>query len=214
MQLSAPRWVAARGLSWFQSALTGGIALGAWFWGQVTADWGLPVALLVSGVSLMLTPLIGVLLPMPRVSRADVEAVELRNQPEVVLPITARSGPIVIEIDYHVDPQRARQFYEVMLKVQGVRLRNGAFDWSLSRDIAAPDLWTERYHCPTWGDYLHQRSRFTQADRDLQLRADGFHAPGPGPRVRRRLERQAIAILRQHRALGRLDGHLRQRGLL
>ena len=153
------------------------------------------VALLVSGVSLMLTPLIGVLLPMPRVSRADVEAVELRNQPEVVLPITARSGPIVIEIDYHVDPQRARQFYEVMLKVQGIRLRNGAFDWSLSRDIATPDLWTERYHCPTWGDYLRQRSRFTQGDRELQLQADGFHAPGPGSRVRRRLERPFVAAV-------------------
>ena len=189
VQLSAPRWVAARALSWFQSALTGGIALGAWFWGMVTADWGLQAALIASGVVLMLTPLIGLLAPLPPLTPASVEPFELANEPEVALAITPRSGPIVIEIEYRVDPERAREFYQVMQQLQGMRLRNGAFEWSLARDIADAELWTERYHCPTWGDYLRQRSRFTQGDRDLQLKADSFHTPGAGPRVRRRLER-------------------------
>lgn len=189
VQLSAPRWVAARALSWFQSALTGGIALGAWFWGQVTADWGLQAALIVSGIVLVLTPLIGLLSPMPPLTAASNEPFEINNEPEVALAITQRSGPIVLEIEYRVDPERARDFYQVMQELQAMRLRNGAFDWSLARDIADAELWTERYHCPTWGDYLRQRSRFTQADRDLQLKADSFHTPGAGPRVRRRLER-------------------------
>ena len=34
VQLSVPRWVAARALSWFQASLTGGIAVGAWIWGR------------------------------------------------------------------------------------------------------------------------------------------------------------------------------------
>jgi hypothetical protein len=126
---------------------------------------------------------------MPPVSTADVEMVEIANEPEVGLALTARSGPIVIEIDYRVNPDTARQFYDVMLKMQRTRLRNGAFDWSLSRDIADPELWTERYHCPTWADYLRLRSRFTHADRELQAMADAFHIAGSGARVRRRLER-------------------------
>lgn len=189
VQLSAPRWVAARALSWFQSALTGGIALGAWIWGLLTAEWGLQGTLMASGLMLALTPLIGRLWPMPPLKPAGTEPFEISNEPEVALPITARSGPIVIEIEYRVDPGQARQFYQVMQELQGMRLRNGAFDWSLARDIADAELWTERYHCPTWGDYLRQRSRFTQADRDLQLKADSFHTPGSGPRVHRRLER-------------------------
>lgn len=193
VQLSTPRWVAARALSWFQSALTGGIAFGAWLWGHVTADSGLSVALIASGVTLLLTPVIGLFFPMPRISREDVVSVELANEPEVALQITARSGPIVIEIDYRVDSARARQFYDVMLKVQRARLRNGAYEWSLSRDIANPDLWTERYHCPTWGDYLRQRTRYTQSDQELQARVNEFHLgfepPATGVRVRRRLER-------------------------
>ncbi|GFE90676.1 MFS transporter [Steroidobacter agaridevorans] len=189
VQLSAPRWVTARAIAWFQASLTGGIAIGAWIWGVVASDWDVSNALIASGITLLLTPLIGLLLPMPPISTADVEMVELANEPEVALALTARSGPIVIEIDYRVNPDAARQFYDVMLKMQRTRLRNGAFDWSLSRDIADPELWTERYHCPTWADYLRLRSRFTHADRELQTLADAYHIAGPGHRVRRRLER-------------------------
>jgi hypothetical protein len=189
VQLSAPRWVTARAIAWFQASLTGGIAIGAWVWGMAASDWGVSNALIASGITLLLTPLIGLALPMPPVSTADVEMVEIANEPEVGLALTARSGPIVIEIDYRVNPDTARQFYDVMLKMQRTRLRNGAFDWSLSRDIADPELWTERYHCPTWADYLRLRSRFTHADRELQAMADAFHIAGSGARVRRRLER-------------------------
>ncbi|HSW14431.1 MAG TPA: MFS transporter [Solimonas sp.] len=207
LQLSAPRWVAARALSWFQSALTGGIALGAWFWGYMTAEMGLGPAFMISGAVVILTPLIGLLLPMPRVSQEDIEPVELAHQPDVKLALTARSGPIVIELEYRVEQDNARQFYEIMLKLQRTRLRNGAFDWSLSRDIGDPELWTERYHCPTWGDYLRQRSRFTQADRELQLLADGFHTPGTGSRVRRRLERPFGSVRWQADSLGPSGDH-------
>ena len=189
VQLSAPRWVTARAIAWFQASLTGGIAIGAWVWGVVASDWGVSKARIASGIPWLLTPLIGLLLPMPPVSTADVVMVELANEPEVALALTARSGPIVIEIDYRVSPDAARQFYDVMLRMQRTRLRNGAFDWSLSRDIADPELWTERYHCPTWADYLRLRSRFTHADRELQALADAYHIAGPGHRVRRRLER-------------------------
>lgn len=189
VQLSAPRWVTARALSLFNASLTGGIALGAWLWGQAAGEWGVGGALVASGVLLILTLLIGFVLPMPAVSLAEVELVDIGYEPEVELAITARSGPIVIEIDYRVDPAEARQFYEAMLKLQRVRLGNGGFDWSISRDIADPALWTERYHLPTWGDYLRLRSRFTQADRELQARADAFHVPDAAVRVRRRLER-------------------------
>jgi MFS family permease len=189
VQLSAPRWVTARAISLFQSSLTGGIAFGAWMWGRVAVEWGVGGALIISGVVLVLTPLIGFFLPMPRVSQSEVEMVEVAHEPEVALAITVRSGPIAVEIDYNVEPDHARQFYDVMLKLEHARLRNGGFDWSLSRDIANLSLWTERFHCPTWGDYLRQRSRLTKLDLELQALADSFHTAGSGRRVRRRLER-------------------------
>jgi hypothetical protein len=133
---------------------------------------------------------VGLLLPMPGVSLDEVAIVDISYEPEVALALTSRSGPIIIEVDYQVDPDKAREFYRVMLKLQHARLRNGGFEWSLSRDIADVCLWTERYHFPTWADYLRQLSRFTHSDKEQQLAADAFHAGGHEPRrIRRRLER-------------------------
>ncbi len=189
VQLSVPRWVAGRALAGFQASLTGGIALGAGMWGHVTAQRGIEIAFLASGVALILTPLIGLLMPLRQNSPAGVEMIDIGHEPEVALAITARSGPIAIEIDYRVNPAEARQFYDVMLKLQRARQRNGAFEWSLARDLSDPELWTERYHLPTWLDYSRLRSRFTHADRALQEAADAFSSSRADRRVRRRLER-------------------------
>ena len=189
VQLSAPRWVTARALAWYQSSLTGGIALGAWLWGLAAGEWGLGIAFLISGVTLALSTVLGFLMPIPDSLLSEVETVQLRNELDVGLPLTARSGPVVIEIDYNVATDDARAFYEVMLRVQRALLRNGGHEWSISRDIADPTLWTERYHFLTWGDYIRQRARFTQADHDLQIEANTFHQGGAGLAVRRRLER-------------------------
>src|SRR5947209_8374336 len=188
VQLSAPRWVAGRSLAAFQAAIAGGIAIGSWGWGRLTDAAGVETALLVSAALMFASPLLGRWLKMPPVD-ARTEAAELLADPEVRLPLTGRSGPLVVEIEYRVDQENARAFHNVMQEVQLSRQRNGAYGWSIARDIADPELWTERYHCPTWLDYLRQRNRATQSERALHQRAIDFHL-GPEPiRVRRMLER-------------------------
>jgi len=189
VQLSVPRWIAGRALASFQASLTGGVGVGAWLWGHVASERSIEFAFIASGITLILTPLIALLMPIRHMSASEVEMVDLGEDPEVALAITPRSGPIVIEIDYRVDPNDARQFYDVMLKLQRARQRNGAFEWSLARDLADLALWTERYHLPTWLDYCRLRSRFTHADRALQEAADAFNQARTERRVRRRLER-------------------------
>jgi MFS family permease len=189
VQLAVPRWVAGRVLAVFQAAVAGGIAIGGVLWGNVAKSEGVAAALFASGVAMLASPLLGLWLKMPRAQLAAEEAREVLAEPEVALAINSRSGPIVIEIDYRVDPAKAREFYQACLDIQLARQRNGAYDWSISRDIADPELWTERFHCPTWLDYLRQRSRLTQAERDLQQVVRDFHL-GPEPvRIRRLLDR-------------------------
>ncbi len=188
VQLSAPRWVAGRSLAAFQASIAGGIAIGSWGWGRLTDAAGVETALLVSAGLMLVSPLLGLWLPMPRVGARNEDA-EVLADPEVQLALTGRSGPLVVEIEYRIDQESARAFHNVMQEVQLSRQRNGAYGWSIARDIADPELWTERYHCPTWFDYLRQRNRSTQSERALHQRAIGFHL-GPDPvRVRRMLER-------------------------
>ena len=188
VQFSAPRWVAGRSLAAFQAAISGGIALGSWGWGRLTDAAGVEIALLVSAALMLLSPLLGLFLRMPRVGARNEDA-EVLADPEVRLSLTGRSGPLVVEIEYRVDQDNARAFHNVMQDVQLSRQRNGAYGWSIARDIADPELWTERYHCPTWFDYLRQRNRPTLSERALHQRAMDFHL-GPDPvRIRRMLER-------------------------
>ncbi|MBV8106616.1 MAG: MFS transporter [Hyphomicrobiales bacterium] len=194
VQLAAPRWVAGRALAAYQAAISGGIALGSWVWGSTASVIGVEGTLLISGAALLVSPLLGLWMRMPTVSGPNELSLDVLADPEVRLSLTPRSGPIVMEIEYRVDPAKARLFYAVMQHVQLSRQRNGAYGWSIARDIADPELWTERYHCPTWQDYLRQRSRSTASERALHLRANEFHI-GPEPiRIRRMLERPVGSV--------------------
>jgi predicted MFS family arabinose efflux permease len=189
VQLSAPRWVAGRSVAAFQASISGGIAIGSWGWGRLTDSVGVEMTLLSAAGLMLLSTLLGLWLRMPPVGARNEAASELLADPEVRLSLTGRSGPLVVEIEYRVARDNARAFHNVMLEVQRSRQRNGAYGWSIARDIADPELWTERYHCPTWTDFLHQRNRATQSERQLYLQAVHFHI-GPEPvRVRRMLER-------------------------
>ncbi|MCO5793817.1 MAG: MFS transporter [Blastomonas sp.] len=189
VQVGAPRWVTARALSLFSAALTGGIAIGAAMWGVIASHTSIEFAMVASGGGLLALPLLMILFPLPRDIAAASEMAEMQADPEVGLEITMRSGPIVIAIDYAVEPDDARAFYRSMLDLQRVRLRNGGFNWSLSRDIADERLWTERFQFPTWGDFLRTRDRYTQADLRAQTRADAYLVTGFVKQVRRQLER-------------------------
>ena len=189
VQLSSPRWVAARALSLYSSALTGGVAFGAILWGRVAANSSVQTAFIASAAAVGSTLLLGWLMPLAQTQDEHTDMVQIGADPEVGLDLTMRSGPVVIEVEYDVDPDLAREFYAAMTRMERVRRRIGGFDWSIARDIANPALWIERYHCPTWGDYLRMRDHYTKAEHEVQKVVDEFNRSAQGRRVRRSLVR-------------------------
>lgn len=179
---------AGRSIAAYQAAISGGIAVGSWGWGRLTDAAGVEIALLVSAALMLLSPLLGLWLRMPRSSESG-EDIEALADPDVRLALNERSGPLVVEIEYRVPQENARAFYNKMQHVQLSRKRNGAYGWSLARDIADPELWTKRYHCPTWLDYLRQRNRSTRPERELDQQAIAFDNGSEPVRIRRMLER-------------------------
>jgi MFS family permease len=194
VQISAPRWVAARTLAMYQAGVATGVALGGWGWGILANDHGVDRALLASAAVLIVSTLLSRWMRLPAAGRLNATGADMLSDPNVRMPLTPRSGPIVVEIEYRVEPTRARLFYAVIQRVRSSRMRNGAYGWSIARDIEDPELWIERYHCPTWHDYLRQRNRPTQVERDLHARALEFHI-GPEPvRIHRMLERPVGSV--------------------
>lgn len=189
IQLSAPRWVAGRALAMFQAAIAGGVAMGSFAWGSLAGAQSVGLALALSGVALAASPILGIWLRLPLISNDVPQPANELVDPDVALAVTSRSGPVVIMIEYRIPLNDARAFYNAVVRGQLARQRNGAYGWSISRDMADPGLWIERFHVPTWLDYLRHRNRPTQAERDLMQSAWAFHS-GPDPvLVRRMLER-------------------------
>jgi hypothetical protein len=172
----------------FRAAIAGGIAGGSWVWGHLATAIGLDLSLLASGASLAISALVGIWLRMPD-AQAATSTVEPTHEPEVNLPITGRSGPIVIEIDYRVHEDDAASFHAAMQEIQSIRQRNGAYGWSLARDIAHPDHWCERFRCPTWDDYVRLRRSATESERGIEEEIRSRHVDMDAIRVRRLLER-------------------------
>jgi hypothetical protein len=139
------RWMTARALSLFFSGLAGGLAYGAGMWGTVAGHLSVEQAMVASGGMMLAFPLASFILPLPAApSQADVELVVFGNEPDVGMAITLRSGPVSIEIDYDVAPDRARDFYEEIRKLLLTRLRNGRFCWSICLDTADAALSAQR----------------------------------------------------------------------
>ncbi|HWW65799.1 MAG TPA: MFS transporter [Sphingomonadaceae bacterium] len=65
-QLWSPRAIVGRVTAIVSSVTFGGIALGSWLWGHVASGHGIQMTIAASGALMVVLPLIGLWLPMPR----------------------------------------------------------------------------------------------------------------------------------------------------
>ncbi|SNS16265.1 Predicted arabinose efflux permease, MFS family [Sphingomonas laterariae] len=190
VQMAAPRWVVARALALYQMAAFGGMAIGAWWFGELAEDHGVRLALIVAGALQGLGLLIGLRLPLPQVEHLNLDPVDRWKEPETAVPIQPSSGPIVVTIEYRIGPGQVVEFLTEMNERRRVRIRDGARNWTLARDLADPELWIERYNVPTWLDYVRHQQRRTHADTANFDRIRALHRGDAKPMVHRMIERQ------------------------
>ena len=192
VQLSTPRWVVGRALSLYQTLTFGGIALGSWLWGSLAEDYGLTYSLLCSCVLMLLGVIVGFKLTMPAFASLNLDPLNRFVEPNLLLDVKPRSGPIAILVDYEIDDADLAEFMTIMVERRRIRLRDGAQNWTLMRDLENPGIWTEIYHVPTWVEYVRHNQRRTQADAESWDSILKLHRGATRPRVHRMIERQAI----------------------
>ncbi|MCH8686739.1 MFS transporter [Pedomonas mirosovicensis] len=194
VQMSSPRWVVARALAVYQTVTFGGMAIGSWLWGHFAEQVGLADAMVASGIAVLASAALGLWRRLPQMETLDLTPVYRDALPTPKVELDLRSGPVVLQIEYRVDPGDAMAFLAVMDERRRIRQRNGARGWSLMQDLTQPELWIERYHSATWGEHLHQRARITVADREVDRRVLAFHRGEEPPRIHRLLERPPGAL--------------------
>jgi MFS family permease len=207
VQLSTPRWVVGRALSLYQTTTFGGMAGGSWVWGTLADTHGAPTSLYVSAGVMILGAAIGLRYALPQFEALDLAPLNRFSEPNLPLDLKPRSGPIVVLIDYEIDEADIPAFLTAMTERRRIRIRDGAGQWALMRDLENPTLWTETYHVPTWVEYVRHNQRRTQADAENGERLRRLHRGSEGPRVHRMIERQTILPHDYERYKQQMDMH-------
>lgn len=192
VQLSTPRWVVGRALSFYQTTTFGGIAVGSWIWGVSADAFGASVALSLASLATLVGALVGFRIPVPQFADINLDPLNRFNQPLLKLDLMPRSGPIVNLVDYIIADEDIPAFLALMSRRRRVRIRDGARQWGLMRDLEHPEMWTETYHVATWADYVRHNQRRLQADAEIWDELRKLHRGEEDPKVHRMIERQTI----------------------
>jgi len=194
VQMASPRWVVGRALAVYQMAAFGGMAAGSWGFGLIAEDRDVTVALLAAAMVQIAGALLGFRAPLPQVDALNLDPLSGWTEPETAVAIESRSGPVVVTIEYRIAQKDIVTFLRVMGERGRIRRRDGARHWTLLRDLGDPLLWVERYHVPTWLDYVRHNQRRTHADADNSAQIAALHEGPAPPVVHRMIERQTGSL--------------------
>lgn len=180
-QTALPSWVRARGLAMFWVMFMGGMAAGSVLWGQVASWFGIPAALTLAAIG----ALIG--LYVTRRYSIGHDAADLTPSMHWPLPMTngleLDRGPVMVTVEYHINPARLGEFIKVMQQVRRIRRRDGAFMWKLFGDVENPGRQIECFMVESWIEHLRQHERITFADLGISQQAHSFHLGNTPPKV-------------------------------
>jgi MFS family permease len=185
-QLALPDWVRARGMSIYQMALMGGAASGAALWGQVASWTDVRYGVLAAAVvGVLATLLASRRFGIEGGAEDDVTPVHPWQPPQPHGDLDPSAGPVLVTIEYRIDPARADDSRAVMQESRRARMRLGALSWELLADVHDPRRFVEYFVDESWAEHVRRFDRFTAGDVALRERRMSFHVGEEPPQVSR-----------------------------
>jgi predicted MFS family arabinose efflux permease len=146
-----PDWVRGRGLAVFLTVIYGTMTLCSAAWGEMAARFGLSAALLIAAGGAV-----------------DLSPSQHWNLPETREEIDNDRGPVLVKIEYRIDPKDSAAFVQALDELGFERRRDGAFAWGIFEDAGDLGRYEEAYLIESWLELMHLRERVTNADRVLE----------------------------------------------
>ena len=174
-QTVLPAWVRARGLALYVLTFQTCIAAGSAVWGIAAEGLSVRIALLLAAVWLIAS-----LGAMRRWRLADGDGSGLTPsphwpQPAVVDEPDAEEGPVLVTLEYRIDPENSQEFDRAIQELGRIRRRDGASRWGVFHDVADPGRRLETFLVESWAEHMRQHARFTEADRDTEDAVRALH---------------------------------------
>jgi predicted MFS family arabinose efflux permease len=180
---ATPTWVRARMIAIYLMIFQGCIAGGSLVWGVVANAVGMPSTLQLGAAGLVVG-----LIAMSKYSLNAAENVDVRSSshwPEAPLALTPHPehGPVLITIEYTIDPENEADFAAAISRLETLRRRDGAFRWDLFCDLSQPGRYMETFFVDTWGEFLRQKERATIDDRRIEEKVVSYHTGSQTPKI-------------------------------
>ena len=199
-----PDWVRGRGLAIFLTVIFGTMTLSSAAWGDIAAKTGLPTALLLAaGARSSAIPLTW-RWTLQQDAALDLSPSQHWGKPQTHEEIDNDRGPVLVKIEYRIDPKDRVAFLRALDELGFERRRDGAFAWGIFEDAGEFGRYEETYLIESWLELMHLRERVTNADRVLEdeiremliapPRIEFLVAAERGPRVQHRRSRAGRSV--------------------
>ncbi len=183
-QLLLPNWTRARALAFMNVAFQGGQAVGSVIWGVIAGAVSTRAAFGIAGVGEVIGAVIGYRL-LPLATLGDVESATYWPEPNLEIDVEPGAGPVLVTLEWRIDPKRAGEFTAAMEEVRQTRRQTGATRWGLYQDADDLPVFLETFTVDTWSEHLRQHlERGTVMDEEIEAEARRFLVDGEWPHVR------------------------------
>jgi hypothetical protein len=113
-QVALPPWVKARGLAVVQMVFSGALTVGSLVWGALADRVGIPVTLVIAAVGLAGASIVTLRWPLAALGLDDYGPSGHWPAPVVAGPIPDNRGPVMVMIEYRIDPAQSPAFAETL----------------------------------------------------------------------------------------------------
>ena len=96
-------------------------------------------------------------------------------EPHVPIEERPEGVPVLVTVEYRIDPQQAPSFLKAMRDLHRIRLRDGAIRGGIYVDPLDPERYVETFVVGSWEEHLRQHERMTLTDRRMEERVRAFH---------------------------------------
>lgn len=173
-QVALPEWVRGRGLAIFLTAFFGAMTLGSAVWGKVASMEGLPTALYVAAAGAALGMILTARRKLQTAAALDLRPSMHWRTPVFVHRVEDDEGPILLTVEFRIDPKDRAPFLAVMHEIGLERKRDGAYAWGVFEDAQVSGRIVETFLVQSMLELRHLRTRVTVADRMIEDQARAF----------------------------------------
>jgi MFS family permease len=167
-QVALPEWVRGRGLAMYVMVFFGAMSIGSVVWGAIAGVAGLQLTHFIAASGALVT------IPLTRrwklQTGAQIDLTPSMHWPDPIVTglVEEDAGPVMVSIEYLIEPKDRDPFLRAIDRLAGERKRDGAYAWGIFEDTANRRRFVETFLVESWAEHLRQHQRVTNADRVLQ----------------------------------------------